>query len=161
MIVQEEFRAGLVGQAGPHLIVNLDMVQVREVAQQAQPLARLAQLRVALTGGQKPLQGDLLHAIDQPGGGADGLSIARVLAVLPIWLDALPPAFDVRIGREDEALHRFGRPASREHVQPDVVVKQCQQHIGTVRDVFGFFANMLVGVDQRGGLNVMFQIGGH
>ena len=127
------------------------MVEVGDVAEQAQPLAGLPQRPV---GGLRRLDlcgrevGDLLDAVDQAREEADGLAVAGVTAARPGVAHAVEPAHEVGVRGVEQAPHGLLACPRHQQVRRDIVVEQVLEEVGPSLHKLLLAVQVLMGVDQ-------------
>ena len=157
-VVEEEAGAGRVRLAQHAEVVDLHVVEIRAVAQEAQSLTRLSQRQVERARGLDRLGLDLLDAVDQARDQAHRLAVARVTAALPRLAHARKPSRDVRVGRVEQALHGPLVGTGHHEVGGHVVVEEVLQNVGSLLHEALLAAQVLMCVNQARGLNVGHQI---
>src|SRR4029079_1123591 len=128
-VVEEESGTGRIGTAGPDEVVRLCVVEQRDLAEQAQPLSRLAQLPETPLRVAESLPPDVFDPVNVPRQEPDCLAIPREPDRFPGLPHAREAALQTRIGRVSKAPHRLRRGARRDEVSRDVVPEQVLEDV--------------------------------
>ena len=90
---------------------------------------------------------------------AHALAIARKLNIFPCCANAHKARAQIGVRGIVEALDGIRTCAGRAQIVSAVMVEEAVQQVGSVVDKLGFLVQMLVRVDQCGGLDMRFEIG--
>ena len=158
-IGKEEIRSFGIDREFEIQVVDLHVVQVGDLAQQAQPLPRAVALGIFGSGFGQVGAGDLLDAVNQPRRPADSFAKPRKAAGFPHVGNRTKPGFNIRVVRVAKPRQRLGR--SPRHVQIGQDVEAIEQVSNDVpmRIRANRPALVLVAVSQRRRLNMGGQTG--
>ncbi len=137
------------------------MIEPRDLAQEAQALARPAQGGVARRRPLQPVRRDLLQVVDQARDQAHRLAVAGMLAGLPGVAHARETRTDIGVASVDQARHRLGRCPGDDKVGKQIIVEDRLKDVRAFLDVLLLGAEMFVGVTQRHRRNRRREIARH
>jgi hypothetical protein len=131
-VVEEEVRPGLIRVARPAEIVDLHVIEIGHLAQQAEPLARLPKLLQLPLRSLEALGRERVETVDLAGDQPNRFTVACVLRCLPGVADPREARLQVAGGRVEESLDRLLRGAGNLQITRHVVQEQILEDVGTV-----------------------------
>ena len=115
---------------------------------------------VLVQGAQMPRGTDLPEGLkDLANRNALEVSDTRFRSDVDRLIEALEAPAQIRVGGVGQPFHRCGRGAGDNQVRGDIVAEEMLEHVRAVVDVIVLLAEVLVGVHQRDGLDVLGEVG--
>ena len=130
-VVEKEVRTGLIGPARPLEVVDLDVIETRELAQQPEPFAGPSQLLQLPLRSLEAVRCQRIEAVYLAGDQPNRLAVARVLRCLPCVTDPRKASPDVAGGRIEQTLNRRLRRAGNLQITRHVVQEQILEDVGS------------------------------